>query len=314
MAGLVQQGGDLSKLPTIGKDLAAKIKTLVDTGGLPTLEKIASRIPAALSDLMQIQGLGPERVKALYKGLDIRNVDDLKRAARAGKIQQLKGFGKKTERLIIDGLERVSGESKRTKLIVAEDLVKPLLKHLKNCDGIQNLVVAGSYRRCKETVGDLDILVTARKGAPVMDYVAHYEEVDTVISRGKTRSTVRLRSGMQIDLRLVPQTSYGAALHYFTGSKEHNIALRRLSANKGYKVNEYGVFKGNKRIAGKTEQEVYKNIGLAYITPELRENRGEIEAAAKHMLPKLVTLNDIRGDLHCHTSASDGRHSLQRMA
>ncbi len=314
MSDLLQHGEDLTELPGIGKDLAAKIKTLVDTGELPALEKVESRTPAALSDLMQIQGLGPERVKALYTKLKIENIDDLKRAARSGKIQKLTGFGKKTEQMIVERLEHFSGKERRTKLIEAEDVVAPLVGHLKNCDGVKDVVVAGSYRRCKETVGDLDVLVTASKDFPVMDHFTGYDEVKEIVSKGKTRSTVHLRSGIQIDLRVVPQVSYGAALHYFTGSKAHNIAVRKLGVKKGYKVNEYGVFKGNKRIAGKTEEEVYKKVGLPYIPPELRENRGEIEAAAKKQLPDLITLDEIRGDLHCHTNASDGHHSLKRMA
>ncbi|UCH48461.1 MAG: DNA polymerase/3'-5' exonuclease PolX [Betaproteobacteria bacterium] len=314
MADLLQGGEDLTELPAIGKDLAAKIKTLVDTGRLPALEKVESHTPAALSDLMRIQGLGPERVKALYKKLKIASIGDLNRAARSGKIQKLDGFGKKTEQMIIERLERFSSTEQRTKLIVAEDLVAPLVAHLKNCDEVKDVVVAGSYRRRKETVGDLDILVTARKDSTVMDHFTGYDEVKEVVSKGNTRSTVHLRSGMQVDLRVVPQASYGAALHYFTGSKAHNIAVRKLGVKKGYKVNEYGVFRGNKRIAGKTEEEVYKKVGLPYIPAELREDRGEIEAAAKRRLPDLITLEDIRGDLHCHTNASDGHHSLKQMA
>lgn len=314
MSDLLQQGKDLSKLPDIGKDLADKISTIVETGKLPLLEKVESRTPAALSDLMRIEGLGPKRVKALYKKLNIQSLDDLNRAARSGKIKELKGFGKKTEQMIKERVERFAGEAPRTKLIMAEDIAAPLVEYLKKSEGVKDIIVAGSYRRCKETVGDLDILVTARKDSPVMDNFTDYDEVDEVISKGETRSTVRLRSGMQVDLRVVPQVSYGAALHYFTGSKAHNIAVRKLGVKKGYKINEYGVFKDNKRIAGKTEEEVYDKVGLPFIPPELRENRGELEAARKNQLPELITLEDIRGDLHCHTKATDGHHTLKQMA
>ena len=313
MADLLAEGADLVELPGIGKDLAAKIKTIVDTGELPALKQAESRTPAALSDIMRIQGLGPERVKALYRNLRIESIDDLKRAASSGEIQKLKGFGKKTEQMIRERLAHFSGEETRTKLIVAEDIVNPLVAHLEDCKGVKDVVVAGSYRRRKETVGDLDILVTSGTDSGVMNRLASYEEVAQVLSKGKTRSTVRLRSGMQVDLRVVPQASYGAALHYFTGSKAHNIAVRKLGLKKGYKINEYGVFKGNKRIAGKSEEEVYKKVGLPYIPPELRENRGEIETAQTKRLPRLIDVKDIRGDLHCHTDASDGRNSLKQM-
>ena len=313
MSDLLASGEDLTQLPGIGKDLAAKIQTIVETGELPGLKQVEARTPAALSDIMHIQGLGPERVKALYRTLGIQSIDDLKRAIRRGEVQKLKGFGKKTEEMIREQLERFSGAEKRIKLIVAEDIVAPLVAWLRHCQRVRNVVVAGSYRRCKETVGDLDVLVTAGKDSAIIEHFAQYDEVTKVISKGKTRATVRLRSGIQVDLRVVPQASYGAALQYFTGSKAHNIAVRKLGLRKGYKINEYGVFKGGRRIAGKTEEEVYKKIGFPYIVPELREDRGEIEAARERRLPDLIKIEDLRGDLHCHTDASDGRDSLSRM-
>ena len=313
MAGLLEQGEDLAKLPDIGKDLAGKIKTMIDTGKLPILEEVKARTPAALSNLMLIKGLGPKRVKALYKELKIQSIDDLKRATRSGKIRELDGFGKKTEQLIKQGVENFDAAEQRTKLIIAEDFATALIDYLKQSEGIKEITMAGSYRRCKETVGDLDILITAKKDSPVMDWFTDYDEVDEVVSKGKTRSSVRLRSGMQVDLRVVPQVSYGAALHYFTGSRAHNIAVRKLGVKKGYKINEYGVFKNDRRIAGKTEAEVYKKVGLPYIPPELREDRGELNAAKKNKLPELITLEDVRGDLHCHTRATDGHHTLEQM-
>jgi DNA polymerase (family 10) len=314
MAEMLAQGEDLTELPGIGKDLAGKIQTIVDTGRLPALQDIEARVPAALSDMMKIQDLGPKRVKALYKQLKIRSLEDLKRAARRGRIHELEGFGKKTEQLVLERVERFTGEAPRTKLITAEDIAAPLLAYLKRCEGVKNITLAGSFRRRRDTVGDLDILVTAKKDSGVMEAFVAYDEVSEVVSRGSTRSTVHLRSGMQVDLRVVPQVSYGAALVYFTGSKAHNIALRKLAIDKGWKLNEYGIFRGERRIAGKSEEEVYKKIGLPVIPPELRENRGEIEAAVRDRLPDLVTLDDIRGDLHCHTDATDGRYTLQQMA
>jgi DNA polymerase (family 10) len=314
MADMVKEGDDLTELPEIGKDLAQKITTMVETGKLPLLKEVESRTPGALSDLMKIEGLGPKRVKTLYKELNIRSIEDLKRAARNGKIHELEGFGEKTEELIKQRLERFSGAEQRTKLLVAQEIATALVDYLTKGKGVKKVTIAGSYRRCKETVGDLDILVTARQDSTVMQSLVEYDEVAEIISQGKTRSSLRLHSGMHVDVRVVPEVSYGAALHYFTGSKAHNIAVRSLGVKKGYKINEYGVFKNDKRIAGKTEQEVYDAVDLPYIEPELRENRGEIEAARKHKLPRLITLKDIRGDLHAHTRASDGHNTLQQMA
>ncbi|MGD2053047.1 MAG: DNA polymerase/3'-5' exonuclease PolX [Gammaproteobacteria bacterium] len=314
MADLLAKGEDLSTLPDIGKDIAARIKTIVDTGKLPLLAKVESRTPAALSDLMKIKGLGPKRVRALYNNLNIKTLDDLKRAARNGRIRSLEGFGEKTEQMIRQRVERFTGETARTMLIDAQDIAAPLVAYLKQSTGIKKVTLAGSYRRCKETVGDLDIVATASRNSNIMERFVRYGEVEEVVSMGHTRSTVRLRLGMQVDLRVVPQVSYGAALYYFTGSRAHNIAVRKIAQKKQLKINEYGVFKGDKRVAGKTEQEVLKQVGLPYIEPELRENRGELEAARKQQLPQLVSLHDIRGDLHCHTSATDGHHSLQQMA
>ena len=228
---------------------------------------------------MKIRGLGPKRVKTLYKQLNIRTREDLERAARSGRIHELEGFGAKTEAMILQHLGRFHGAARRMRLPDAEDIAEPLVAYLKKTSGVKDITLAGSFRRRKETVGDLDILVTARKDSPVMERFIAYDEVTEVVSRGKTRSTVILRSGLHVDLRLVPQASYGAALCYFTGSKAHNIALRKIGVSKGFKLNEYGLFKGEKRIGGKTEQEVYEKLGLSYVEPELRENRGEIELA-----------------------------------
>ena len=314
MVELLAEGKDLSKLSGIGKDLADKIRTIVETGDLPLLQEVQARTPAALSDLMKIEGLGPKRVKALYQTLHISCPEDLQRAARSGSIRKLEGFGSKTEAMILRRLEQYGSTERRLRLADAEAIAQPLLAWLQQTPGIKDLVVAGSFRRRKETVGDLDILVTATRNAPVMQRLVEYDAVSEVVSSGKTRATVILRAGLHVDLRVVPQVSYGAALCYFTGSKAHNIALRKIGVSKGYKINEYGVFKGDRRIAGKTETSLYRQIGLKYIEPELRENTGEIEAARKNRLPKLITLEQIRGDLHCHTRASDGHNSLEEMA
>jgi DNA polymerase (family 10) len=311
---MLRAGEDLSDLPYIGEDLAHKIQTIVETGKLPLLEEVQTRVPGELSELMKIPGLGPKRVKTLYKALQIDSLDDLRHALESGQVRELEGFGEKSEEVLAASIGRLTGAERRTRWFDAEEIVQPLLAYLKKQKGLKQIDVAGSFRRRRETVGDLDILVTCKKGTPVADRFVKYEEVKEVISHGETRSTVILRSGMQVDLRVVPEVSYGAAMHYFTGSKAHNIAVRKLGVKRGLKINEYGVFKGEKRIAGPTEKEVFEQVELPFIEPELREDRGEIEAAAKGKLPELVELADICGDLHCHTKATDGQSSIEQMA
>ncbi|MBN1238173.1 MAG: DNA polymerase/3'-5' exonuclease PolX [Gammaproteobacteria bacterium] len=314
IAELVAAGQPVPKLPGVGKDLADKIHTIVETGRLPLLDEVAERTPRALSDLMKIGGLGPKRVKTLYRELDIRSIDDLRKAAADHRIRDLPGFGEKTEQLILDGVGRLVEQGSRLKLSAAGAVADSLVAHLRAVDGVREIVVAGSFRRRKETVGDLDILATAADSGPLMDRFVAYPDVAEVMSKGDTRSTVRLRSGLTVDLRVVPQSSYGAALVYFTGSKAHNIAIREIGIRRGYKINEYGVFEDGRRLRAPTEAAVYRRIGLAWVPPELRENRGEIEAAAEGRLPKLVREEDLKGDLHCHTKDSDGRSSLLDMA
>lgn len=311
---LVSEQTDLAELPDIGESLAQKIVTIVETGKLPALEEARRRTPAVLSTLMKMRGIGPKRVRRLHDELKIRSMADLERAAKQGRIRDLAGFGGKTEALILAQLAGVSATEQRRGRLEAREIAEPLKQYLERIDGVKRVAVAGSYRRCRETVGDLDILVTASRGADVIGRFIAYDNVAEVVSHGSTRSTVTLHSGMQVDIRVVPDVSYGAALLYFTGSKDHNIALRKIGQRKRLKVNEYGVFRGDERIAGRTESEVYAALGLPFIAPELRENRGEVEAAAKGALPELLTRSDIRGDLHCHTSASDGHHSIRDMA
>jgi DNA polymerase (family 10) len=314
VADMLRDGEDLSELPDIGKDLAGKIKEIVETGHMALLDEIAEEIPEALVEVTAIPGIGPKRARALFESLDIRSLDDLKSAAEDGKIADIDGFGPKTQAKIKDELAKGDITEHRLRLAIVEDFAKPLLDYVQELDGVEKAEIAGSYRRRKETVGDLDILATAEDGKPVIDRFTEYDEVDEVVSQGKTRSTVRLRSGLQVDLRVVPDISFGAAMHYFTGSKAHNIACRRRAIDRGLKLNEYGVFDGKRRVAGATEEEVYDTISLPWIAPVLREDRGEIEAAEKGTLPNLVTQDDIRGDLHCHTTASDGKNSIREMA
>lgn len=313
---MVEAKEDLSELPGIGKDLAAKIEEIVKTGKLAFLEKVEKSLPAGIDELMQIQGLGPRRIKTLYDTLKIKSLADVKKAVGAKKLRTLPGFGEKIEENVLKELERVKRTEGRLRLADAEEIAMPLIDHLKKVKGVKRVVAAGSFRRAKEVVRDLDILVTCETKSKVMDSFINYDDAGKVISHGDTRSTVLLRSGFQVDMRVVPEKDYGAALIYFTGSKAHNIAIRKLAVQKGLKINEYGVFrkKGNKWLAGKTEEDVYKQIGLPFIEPELREDTGEIAAARKGKLPHLVTLKDIRGDLHMHTTLTDGHFSLAEMA
>lgn len=311
---LVKKDEDLTQLPGIGKDLAAKIVEIVQTGKCQALVKLRKATPAGLPDLLHIPGLGPKRVAALYHELDIRTIEQLMRAAQDHRIRELSGFGSKTEARILEALKTHASKEHRLKLAVAAQYANTLVDYLQKCSAVKDIVVAGSFRRCKETVGDLDILVTATQATEVMDHLVKYDEINKTVSRGTTRATVLLKNKLQIDVRVVKPESFGAALHYFTGSKSHNIAVRRRAQKKGLKINEYGVFKGDKLIAGKNEKEVYKTVGLPWIPPELRENRGEIEAAEKGKLPKLVELTDIRGDLHAHTRATDGHNTIEQLA
>ncbi|OAI48549.1 DNA polymerase III [Gammaproteobacteria bacterium SCGC AG-212-F23] len=313
-ADLVEDGGDLTGLPGIGKDLAEKIRIIVKTGELPLLKKMEKRVPPVLNELLKIEGLGPKRVQLLHKKLGIQNLNDLKKCIESGKLRKLRGFGEKAEQKILSGMQHIREYSQRVKLVDAITIERSIIQYLKKSKYVKKVECAGSFRRRKETVGDLDIVVASSDTKKSIEYFVRFDEIATVVSQGNTRSTVRLHSGIQVDLRSVPLESYGAALLYFTGSKAHSIAIRKLAQKKNLKLNEYGIYKGNKKVAGKTEEEMYRQIGLAYIEPEIREDRGEIELARKHQLPRLITLKDIRGDLHCHTNATDGDASIEMMA
>ncbi|HLF12496.1 MAG TPA: DNA polymerase/3'-5' exonuclease PolX [Gammaproteobacteria bacterium] len=314
VADMLGEGEDLTQLEGIGEDLADKIREIVHTGRFGKLDEIEKRMPAALVELTTLPGLGPKRVKILYDKLKIRTLEDLERAARAGRIREIHGFGPKTEEKVLHAIARRRGREPRLGWVEAEQVAEPLVRALRAVPGVKAVVVAGSFRRCQETVGDLDILATCADSARAMQRFVDYEGVADVIASGTTRATIRLRNGLQVDLRVVPEASSGAALQYFTGSKAHNIALRARAAKQGLKLSEYGLFKGQARVAGRTEQEIYQRLKLPYIEPELREDHGEITAAEKRELPKLVTLGDLHGDLHCHTNATDGRDTIETMA
>jgi DNA polymerase (family X) len=315
IAELVRAGTkDLTDIPGIGEDLAEKITEIVTTGELPLRKQLAAKLPAGLLDLLRIPGLGPKRVKLLHKKLKVKSAADLATALEQGRIQKLKGFGPKIEEKMRAGLGAAQQGERRMLLHEAETQADAIVGYLRAGGGISEIAVAGSYRRRRETIGDLDILVTSGSSAQVMDRFAQYSEVAEVVSKGDTRATVKLRGGLQVDLRAVEPAAYGAALLYFTGSKAHNIELRKIAQEKSYKLNEYGLFKGTRRVAGKTEQEIYALLGLDWIAPELREARGEIALAREHRLPALVALDDIRGDLQMHTHATDGQGTIDEMA
>lgn len=314
LAALIARGQELPKIPGIGPDLARKIHEIASTGKSSFLERLHRELPESITELLHIPGLGPKKVKALYDQLKVDSLEDLRAAAEAGRIRALPGFGEKTERHILEALAVRTDTKRRFKRPVAAQYAEALAAALRAVPGVTRVEIAGSYRRCRETVGDIDLLVTAQDSTPVMARFTSYDEVAEVLSQGDTRASVVLRCGLQVDLRVVPEASYGAALAYFTGSKAHNIVLRKRAQARGLKLNEYGVFRGDTPIAGATEESVYAALGLPWIPPELREDRGEVEWAERGPLPALITRADLRGDLHCHTKASDGANTLAEMA
>jgi DNA polymerase (family 10) len=310
----VAGGKELTGLPGIGKELAAKIVEILETGTTQALEKLKEKVPAGVIEMLKIPGLGPKRVSALYHELKIESLTALKEAAEAGRVQALPGFGVKTEQHIREALEALSQRPARVSIALARPSVEALSSYLQQVPGVLEVAEAGSFRRCAETVGDIDILVTAGGDSPVMERFTGFADVGQVLARGTTKSSIVLRSGLQVDLRLVAPESFGAALQYFTGSQAHNIAIRRIGRQRGLKINEYGVFNADGKVAGDTEESVYRALDLSWVPPELREDRGEIEAAREGRLPELVELADIKGELHSHTKATDGRNSLEEMA
>ena len=303
----------LTELEGIGKDLAEKIVTILKTGSLPQLEEARAKVPPGVREMLRIPGIGPKKVATLWKELKLEKIEQFHSAAEKGAIAKLKGFGAKTEKIILEGLQQLATTERRYYLSEAKAAAEELAADLLESKTVTRAEPAGSCRRRKESCGDLDLLATANDSAAAMDRLAAHDSVENVLARGETKQRVRLRMGIEADLRVVPEESYGAAMQYFTGSKEHNIVLRRRAQERGYKLNEYGLFAEDDLVAGATEEEIYKVLDLPWIPPELRENRGEFELAEKGKLPKLVELDDIRGDLHMHTTASDGKASIREM-
>ena len=315
----------LIDLPAIGVSIAKHIEELLKTGHLKYYAQLKRKIPVNLNELNNIEGLGPQSIKTLYKELKIRNLVDLKKAAMAGKIRKLTGFGERSEENILKSIEFFEKSADRFILGFAMPEIRKIESQLNSLNGVKKAIIAGSVRRRKETVRDIDILVISDKPAVVMDYFVSMPEVARVYSHGGTKSAVKLKNGLDADIRVVPLESYGAALNYFTGSKDHNVELRKIAIKKGYKLNEYGLFssgggsasggKGKwKQIAGRTEEELYKALGLRYIEPELREMRGEIEASKLGKLSELIGYGDLKGDLHTHSNWTDGVNSIEEMA
>lgn len=311
VADMISDHKDLSELPGIGKDLAGKIEEIVNTGHLALLDLTAKKVPMGLLELLKIPNLGPKKVQLLNKKLGVDSIESLQNVIDDKSIFELKGFGEKSITALTEELRKLKKSGKlRFKLAEVEATANDLLAFLKKAPAITKVTVAGSYRRKKETVADLDIVATSKSQMGVMEHFLKFDSIAKVISQGVTKSSVLLTSGIQVDLRCVPEVSYGAALLYFTGSKAHNIALRKMAGKRGLKINEYGIFKGERRLASRNEADLYKALALPYIEPELRENQGEIEAALQRKLPSLITIDDIRGDLHVHTKLTDGQNSI----
>jgi DNA polymerase (family 10) len=313
---LVAKEEDLSEYSGIGEDLAGKIKDFVETGHIPLLDQLSSHHPKGIVELARLENLGPKRIKILHDELGVSSLKSLKQACEREQVREVRGFGVKTEKKLLNEIKVLSksGVEKRLLWSQVDEIARSLVNYLNKSPEVNKVEVAGSYRRRKETVGDLDILITCNHPKKVIDYFVAYEDVKEILSRGITRSTVVLRTGLHVDLRVLKDESFGAGLYYFTGSKAHNIEVRKIARHNGLKINEYGVFKGARRIAGKTEEEVFKAVHLDYIPPELRENRGEIQAAQEHHLPDLIKREDLCGDLHSHTTATDGRNTIEEMA
>jgi DNA polymerase IV (family X) len=307
----------LDDIKGVGKSIAEKIKEYLETGKITKLEELKKVVPAGLLELEKVPGLGAKRVKVLYEKLGIKNLEDLEKAALEHKIRNLEGFGEKTEQKILEGIKSLRDKrTDRFMIGIALPIAESIVNLLKNNTPIEKHMICGSLRRMKDTIGDIDILVTSKNPSAVMDYFVSIPFVKEVLAKGDTKSSIITQEGIQVDLRVVENDSFGAAIQYFTGSKNHNVRLREIAIKKNLKLNEYGVFRldENTKIAGITEEDVYESLGLDWIPPEMREDTGEVELASDHKLPKIVDYNEIKGDLHMHTKYSDGANTIEEMA
>ncbi len=304
----------LEEIPGVGESIAEKIAEYLKTGKIKEYENLKKEMPVDIKELSAVEGLGPRMIRDLYEGLKIKNLQDLEKAAKIGQVRNLPNFGEKTEQNILQGIEFLKRTKGRFLLGEIIPAVDEILENLKSLKEVKKISPAGSVRRMKETIGDVDILITSSNPKKVVDYFVSMPGIVKIWGQGPTKASIRLEKGFDVDLRVLPENQFGSALQYFTGSKEHNIALRKIAIEKGFKLNEYGLFKGKKIIACKTEEEVYKALGLSYIEPELRENTGEIETALKNKLPKIVGYQDIKGDLHIHSNWNGGLNSIEEIA
>ena len=325
---MVKAGEDLTELPSIGKSVAKYIGEFLDTGSISRLEEVAAEFPRSLVELMRLDGVGPKKARKLFEQLDVRTVDDLAAALETGRVQEIDGFGVKSAGKIVRAIEDHRKHTGRFQIHETERLIAGVLEHMQAAPGVGRIEVAGSLRRRKETIGDVDILAELEgDGTPVVDHFVSFSGAERVEGAGNTKGSIVLHSGLQVDLRVIPSRSFGAALQYFSGSKEHNVAVRTRAVRQGLRVNEWGVFRvpeseddeplgkeDGERLAGDTEQGVYEVLGMSWVPPELREDRGEVEAACGGELPELVSLADMRGDLQMHSTWSDGKASVEEMA
>lgn len=325
---MVEAGEDLTELPSIGKSVAKYIGEFLDTGSISRLEEVAAEFPRSLVELMRLDGVGPKKARKLFEQLDVRTVDDLAAALETGRVQEIDGFGVKSAGKIVRAIEDHRKHTGRFQIHETERLIAGVLEHMQAAPGVGRIEVAGSLRRRKETIGDVDILAELEgDGTPVVDHFVSFSGAERVEGAGNTKGSIVLHSGLQVDLRVIPSRSFGAALQYFSGSKEHNVAVRARAVRQGLRVNEWGVFRvpeseddeplgkeDGERLAGDTEQGVYEVLGMSWVPPELREDRGEVEAACGGELPELVSLADMRGDLQMHSTWSDGKASVEEMA
>ena len=325
---MVAAGEDLTELPGVGKSVTKYIGEFLTSGSISRLEEVSAEFPRSLVQLMRLDGVGPKKARKLFEELDVRTVDDLAAELEAGRVQTLDGFGVKSAAKIIDAIEDHKKHTGRFQIRETERLIAGLLEHMQSAPGVARIELAGSLRRRKETIGDVDILAELEgDGTPVVDHFVSFSGAQRVVGAGSTKGSIVLHSGLQVDLRVIPSRSFGSALQYFSGSKEHNVAVRSRAVRQGLRVNEWGVFRvpeteddepigkeDGERLAGDTEQSVYEVLGMSWVPPELRENRGEVEAACEDELPELVSLEDIRGDLQMHSTWSDGKASVEEMA
>jgi len=312
---IAERGGvkELKKIPGIGEGIAKKIVEIAETGDCKKHRELKQEMPTELLELLAIPRVGPKTIAKVHQELGITNIEELEQAAKSHMLAGIPGFGAKVEENIVKGIAQYRSYQGRALLSVALPYAESIVAELKQLDAVEQLIIAGSLRRMRETIGDIDILAVSKRPNEVMDAFTSLEGVEDVIAKGETKSSIII-NGINADVRVVDAVSFGAAAHYFTGSKHHNVRIRELGVKKGLKINEYGVFRGDERIGGEHEEDVFASVGLAYIPPELREDRGEVEAAKENRIPKLIELSDLKGDLHVHTNWSDGRDSIEEMA